>query len=676
LQKSECGEISEKQDSGGLLFGAVGAGQLEETREVCRFGIVSIDSLCKFPAPVNVLIAALISAALLVIQLCISGTRMVWSLPAYAIIAVAGLLAVFSKRESISSAARWCLIVSGVFFSYIIWRAANSPVEYVARHDLYMVLACLIVYLLTIFNLRDPKLRTMILITLFLLALVEVVIGIRQFRVGDEWMPFGLIRQAGSHRASGTFISSIHLAGFLEAVAPFALALAIWGFKAVWSRLLAGYVAGFCYFGVLITGSRGGWLSSGFSLVVFAAIGLYLLKKSKPSYFAPAVISVVFLMILLPMGAFALMDRNIMISGRLSRMYHSPDPAKKDAYDVRQYSWAAALDQWREAPVMGTGAGTYLFKGRQYRRPELQGDPVHAHSDYLELLAEYGVVGAVGMTAFLLIHIAVGCIGLRKLAKTRIRDHYNADTGICLALQVGALTAVAAYIAHSVVDFNLHLPGNALFFAFIFGILVAPGLHKPQAQLEGGKGFVLLVRVALLGIVLVLSAQCLRRLRPEYLAEKARVSLREKNMDLAGYFARQAIALDDRNPQSLYYLGKSLLVKSEKVSKDQRTETLHKAGQAMDKALELSPDDVIYWIRKGQILDASGKLAEARKAYENAVRLDPNSGMVRIYFSKHLKNAGRMKEAHEQAQLGYLLGKGPVVPLVRSLSVQPWDFQE
>jgi len=41
-----------------------------------------------------------------------------------------------------------------------------------------------------------------------------------------------------------------------------------------------------------------------------------------------------------------------------------------------------------------------------------------------------------------------------------------------------ALCSVVALGVHSVVDFNMHIPGNALVFAFIFGTLASPGFEK------------------------------------------------------------------------------------------------------------------------------------------------------------------------------------------------------
>ena len=53
--------------------------------------------------------------------------------------------------------------------------------------------------------------------------------------------------------------------------------------------------------------------------------------------------------------------------------------------------WKAAIDQAKMNPVVGTGAGTYQYLARLFRPPFTQSDPVYAHNDYLQLLAEYGI---------------------------------------------------------------------------------------------------------------------------------------------------------------------------------------------------------------------------------------------------------------------------------------------
>src|SRR5690606_10412334 len=65
-----------------------------------------------------------------------------------------------------------------------------------------------------------------------------------------------------------------------------------------------------------------------------------------------------------------------------------------DFKNMRLQMWEAAMRQFQESPWIGTGARTYLYYGRKYRPdPGYDEDPIHAHNDYVELLAEYGVIG-------------------------------------------------------------------------------------------------------------------------------------------------------------------------------------------------------------------------------------------------------------------------------------------
>jgi hypothetical protein len=129
-------------------------------------------------------------------------------------------------------------VVSALFFTYILVRASFSEVTYLWWQDFYMVLACLIVYLLTIFYIWEPRRRMVVIWALFILVIFEVLFATRQFVHGDNWMPFGFIRADSGHRASGTLISSIHLAGYLEVVGLFALSYALWSASKIWPASL------------------------------------------------------------------------------------------------------------------------------------------------------------------------------------------------------------------------------------------------------------------------------------------------------------------------------------------------------------------------------------------------------------------------------------------------------
>lgn len=576
---------------------------------------------------------------------------MAFSLPAYGLLALAGILSFFGRSGRQSPGTISCIAVTVVFFIYVLVRSLTSPVEYLARTDMFMVLACLIVYFLTVRHLTDRRLRVAILIVMFGLVVAEVVIGAQQFAYGNEWMPFGLVRPPTGERASGMFISSIHLAGLLEALGPFALALALWGTKKLWLRLMSGYVAIVCYFGVVITGSRGGWLSSIFSLVVFILLGLDVIRRTNRRLFPIAVYLTLLFAPLLIAGVIVLGARSKMISGRMELLGRIVEERKQGVYDVRVYNWQAALDQWREAKLAGTGSGTHLYYGRLFRRPQLQADPEHAHGDYLELLAEYGIIGAAGMVVFLLIHLRRGLRSYREFAILHAEQPYRPS--IELALQVGALTAVGSYLAHSVVDFNLHLPGNALLFAFIFGVIANPARSSEAAEDPDTKGHIkLLPRLLLPSLGLWLAIAGLPKLRGEIFCERARVAVREGLYSEAVDFAERGLQTEKKNPYLYYHLGQAYRLDAMRAPRSARKERMQKAEQAFRKGLEYFPQDQDLWIRLGQTLDALGDYKNARIAYETALSWDPNLGILYAYYAKHLNAVGRENEAEEALAMG------------------------
>ena len=134
--------------------------------------------------------------------------------------------------------------------------------------------------------------------------------------------------------------------------------------------------------------------------------------------------------------------------------------------------WQAAWKQFQLAPLIGTGSGTYFYYGRLLREPSMQHDPEHVHSDYLELLAEYGLIGAAALLAVLALHLRAGWrdfVVLRGAALwgTGVLPVTGVFLSNAAAINIGALAALASFVANSVVDFNLHIPVNALLLAWV-----------------------------------------------------------------------------------------------------------------------------------------------------------------------------------------------------------------
>ena len=88
----------------------------------------------------------------------------------------------------------------------------------------------------------------------------------------------------------------------------------------------------------------------------------------------------------------------------------------------------------------------------------------HAHNDWLQFLAETGVVGAA---LGLWILIAGGLQAWRNLKQTN-----GTATG---AILIGMSTVCIGLMVHGWLDFNFHVPANAANFAVLAAVLTRRG---------------------------------------------------------------------------------------------------------------------------------------------------------------------------------------------------------
>src|SRR5581483_1289897 len=134
--------------------------------------------------------------------------------------------------------------------------------------------------------LTSAKMRMSILACLLAAALAHVLVGMIQFRHGNNFMPLSFLQRFDyGSRASGFYVCPNHLAGLLEVLGVFALSIVFWSRWPLWAKLVIGYAVGVCYLGVALTGSRGGYLSTIASLLFFAVLSLALLRKASLSLF-------------------------------------------------------------------------------------------------------------------------------------------------------------------------------------------------------------------------------------------------------------------------------------------------------------------------------------------------------------------------------------------------------
>jgi len=146
-------------------------------------------------------------------------------------------------------------------------------------------------------------------------------------------------------------------------------------------------------------------------------------------------------------------------------------PEALDRY--RWQLWRDTLPMIRDHLWLGSGLETYGLLSDSYRSFYASDQWLQAHNDYLQWLAETGLVGA-GLAVWFL--LTLGWSSARSLAQTAQRRHRQ----FVVAALVGALLV----LLHSLVEFPLRIPANALLFVTLLAIITAPVTHEQEE--EGG----------------------------------------------------------------------------------------------------------------------------------------------------------------------------------------------
>lgn len=128
----------------------------------------------------------------------------------------------------------------------------------------------------------------------------------------------------------------------------------------------------------------------------------------------------------------------------------------------------------RDYPVTGTGLGTYAKAINPYLKKDFGVIVSHAHNDYLEILAESGLIGG-GLLILAGFWLAVYLF--RKWTSTV--DPLARGVGL------GSLMGILAIFLHSLTDFSLRMPGNAVVWLSLF-VLCGRSLSSEEEKTESG----------------------------------------------------------------------------------------------------------------------------------------------------------------------------------------------
>ena len=312
---------------------------------------------------------------------------------------------------------------------------------------------------------RVSQLR-MVLSVLVVLAFIEVVFGLLQMAGGQaSALYFG----GYGGRPFGTFANANHYANYIA----MALAAYVWlGWNkvqrsqqqrdAAWAQgplerhamvlWLAGGIV--LMLGVLMSRSRGaalGGLPAGLlALTITMAVG----SRS------PRLRTIVLVVAGLLLAALALVGVD-MIMNRFRLSTFTSDAS------IRSMLAAATMEGASHFWPWGAGWGTYAAVFPRFQPASLVGYADFAHNDYAQMLFEGGAIAVLLMAAFAWLAIGRAVFLLRVAMRERRLRRQELASAVC---GLGLL----GFLLHSLVEFNMHIPANAITAALLAGAYLRP----------------------------------------------------------------------------------------------------------------------------------------------------------------------------------------------------------
>jgi O-antigen ligase len=269
------------------------------------------------------------------------------------------------------------------------------------------------------------------------------------------YYPIGHVRPG----PAGCFVNRNHFGGFVALLVPAAIALAVDSAGARQRAATACFavLAAAMTLAVVFSLSRGALVACAVALA-----GSAVLLAVNRRFVAAAVLAVA---LVVGAGAAAHLPHPAV----QERLASFRNPLRSASLQTRLSEWRESLRVWRHYPLVGAGGNALRVVYPQYRRTASGGWLMHAENEYVELLAETGVIG-VGLAA-----------GLAVAGFARYRARRSDAPWPLVMAGVGALLVAGI---HALFDFAPSVPLYAVVLASLAGLLI----DGPQTVSRPGMG--------------------------------------------------------------------------------------------------------------------------------------------------------------------------------------------
>lgn len=345
---------------------------------------------------------------------------------------------------------------------------------YSTRLVVIQVVALFVYFAATLVFTDTPKRLKLLVRTIIIFGFFLAIFGLTQSFTSPNKVYW--LRELTQSTPFGPFINRHHFAGYMELTLGIPLGLLFSGSIEKDKRLIYLFAAGLMAVALIMTNSRGGIISLVAELLfIVATMGLGRRQKQAGSspgkrILRSAIVKgglALSLMLALFIGVVSLGGEEAL--NRFVGTVNSEDPTTG-----RVHFWDVTLDVIKSHPIIGTGLGAF---GVVYTRYDTRNGLYRleqAHNDYLQVLSDGGIVGALLGLFFIFYLFRMGF------------ERRKSEDAFRRGVATGALAGCFAVLVHSFFDFTLHTPANALLFLILAGLATMNGRVK-EVQNRSGR---------------------------------------------------------------------------------------------------------------------------------------------------------------------------------------------
>ncbi|MHC2994417.1 MAG: tetratricopeptide repeat protein [Candidatus Atribacteria bacterium] len=321
------------------------------------------------------------------------------------------------------------------------------------------ILSYFLIYFIVINNIKNKDSFNFCLIIFFITASLTSLYLIIQYYEIDPFL-------SDIQRLTSTLGNRNYVASYLALIFPIAFSFFLLESKKR-NKIFYEVTLLIIYTGIIICHTRAIWIALIFSLLLFG----YLLSHFKINKILRdnkkwlVILFLLFLLITLIYSTDNPLNRSSITAAERAI---SAFDMQGSSLRTRLLIWQSTIDMIKDRPLFGSGLGTFPLHYLDYQANFLQRNPDYlnfwgkageAHNEYLQILAEMGIIGLLFFLLIIIIFYKTNLNLIKKIGTINGK-----------IIIVGLISGVTVTLIHGILSFPFHIPAVGAAFWFIIGI--------------------------------------------------------------------------------------------------------------------------------------------------------------------------------------------------------------